>query len=227
MRKVVSAVTMALAVVLAACGQMRQPLPDQAKAIVDSSVDTVERFKVDPNLKDFYAHVANARGVVVLPHVYKAGFIGGVEGGNGVLIARTAGGPWSAPAFYTLAAGSVGFQAGVQDVEMILVLRSDKAVQAVIKHQGKFGADTGITVGVFGAGVEASTTTNVGPDVLAFARSRLGLFAGVSLEGAALVRRTDLNEAAYGAGATPQGIVLEARYAYPAADPLRTALGGS
>jgi lipid-binding SYLF domain-containing protein len=225
-KTVIRLFALAFVVALAACGQMRRPLPDQAQAIVNSAADTIERFKTDPNMKDFYTHVPGARALVVLPHVYKAGFIGAAEGGNGVLIAKGGQGGWGAPAFYTLAAGSVGFQIGIQDVEMVLVIRSEKALQSVLKHQAKFGADAGITVGVFGAGMEAATTTNVGPDVLVFARSRLGLFAGVSLEGAGLVRRADLNEAAYGAGATPQAIVLEGRYAYPAADRLRATLGG-
>ena len=72
-------------------------------------------------------------------------------------------------------------------------------MRAFLEHQAKLGADAGLTVGVFGGGLEASTTTNLGADVLAFAHSVVGAFGGVAPEGAVLVRRKDLNEAYYGA----------------------------
>ena len=130
---------------------------------------------------------------------------------------------WEA-AFYTLAGASFGLQIGLQDTEIVLVLRSEKALNAILEHQAKLGADAGITVGVVGMGVEASTTTALGPDVLAFANSILGLYGGASLEGAVLVRRTDLNEAFYAPGAVARAIVFENKYTNPKAEPLRTAL---
>lgn len=212
---------------LASCAEVRMPPGQYAGELSGRSAETVERFKTDPNMRDFAKYIPGAKAIVVLPHVYKAAFIGGAEGGSGMLLARKAGGGWSDPAFYTLAAGSLGFQAGIQDVEMILIVRSEKALNAIVKHQAKFGADTGITVGIYGAGAEGATTTNVGPDVLAFARSRIGIYAGISLEGSGLVRRKDLIEAAYGAGATPQAILDPGRPAsYAPADALRRALGG-
>lgn len=206
------------------CTEMRSAPADLGKLLTERAADTVESFRADKNLAQFADQIRTARAVAILPHVYKAGFILGAEGGNGVLIAKTSAGQWGAPAFYTLASGSVGFQVGLQDVEMLLIIRNEKALQAILKNQGKFGADGGITVGVFGAGMEASTTTAVGADVLAFARSRVGLYGGISLEGAALVRRKDVNEAAYGTGATPQAIVIENRFPYPPADRLRQVL---
>ena len=154
----------------------------------------------------------------------KAGFIGAGEAGNGVLLVRRGDGTWSDPAFYTLGAASFGLQIGVQGTEVVLILRSAKAIEAVLKHQAKFGADAGLTVGLMGGGMEASTTTNLGADVLAFAHSIAGVFGGVSLEGAALVRRNDLNEAYYGAKASPRAIVLEGRFTHAGADGLRAAL---
>ncbi len=210
---------------LSACAEIREK-PDQfAVTLVTRAADSVERMKLDPNLKTLMSHVGSARAVVVLPHVYKAGFIGAAEGGSGVLLARHAGG-WSGPVFYTLAAGSVGFQIGIQDTEVVLIVRNDKALNAILQHQAKLGADGGITVGVFGAGVEGATTTNVGADVLVVARSRVGLYGGVSLEGSGLVRRNDLIEAVHGPGVTPQAIVQGGGERFAPADRLRQILGG-
>ncbi|MEQ9574482.1 MAG: YSC84-related protein, partial [Rhodospirillales bacterium] len=72
-------------------------------------------------------------------------------------------------------------------------------------------------------GIEGATTTNAGADIVAFANSKSGLYAGFSLEGAVFIRRRDLNEAFYGTGATPDSI-LAGRQSNPVADPLIQAL---
>ncbi len=209
---------------LSSCADFRHEPPTVADNLVTHAADTVERFKTLPQMADFKQEIINARAIVVLPTVFKAGYFLGGEGGNGVLVVRGAEGVWSHPAFYTLGGASFGLQIGVQDTEIVLVLRSDKALEAVLEHQGKLGADLGLTVGLVGMGVEASTTTALGPDVLAFANSIIGLYGGATLEGAALVRRTDLNEAFYAPGATPRGIVFENKYSNPKAEALRAAL---
>ncbi len=209
---------------LAACQEIRETPAEGTDRLLDWSVTTVENFSRLPQLKDFVKFLPDAHAVLILPAVVKVGFFFGAEGGSGVLIARQAGGGWGYPAFYTLAAGSFGLQFGLQDTETILIIRNAGALRSIIHNQGKFGADLGITAGFYGAGVEASTTANLGADVLAFTNAKVGAFAGASLEGAALVRRRDLNEAFYGSGATPEGIIFEAKYKNPKADRLRSAL---
>lgn len=217
--------SMLLVVVLAtACARIEAEPPVQAVHVVQEAKTTVDRFTGIEALEEFAVHLKDAQGVVVLPTVYKAGFIGAGEGGNGVLMARNSDGTWGYPAFYTLGAASVGIQAGIQSTEIVLVIRNREALKAIIEDQAKFGADAGLTMAVIGVGVEGSTTTNAGADVLAFANSKVGLYGGVSLEGAALIRRKDLNEAFYQAGATPSAIVLEGRYQNPNADGLRQSL---
>ncbi len=213
-----------LSLVLSACSALEPDPPLQAVHVVQQAKTTIDRFKGINTLKEFAVHLNDAKALVILPNVVKAGFIGAGEGGTGVLVKRTGANAWGYPAFYTLGAASVGFQAGVQSTEVVLILLNDKAVNAIIENQGKFGADAGLTVAVFGVGVEGSTTTNAGADILAFANARGGLFAGLSLEGAALIRRKDLNEAYYGAGATPQTIVLQGANRNPDADGLRASL---
>ncbi|MFQ5765375.1 MAG: lipid-binding SYLF domain-containing protein [Rhodospirillales bacterium] len=209
---------------LQACQEFTETPAEGSARLVDWSADTVENFARLPQLKEFAKSLPDARAVLILPAIVKAGFFVGAEGGSGVLVAREPDGSWGQPAFYTLGAASFGLQLGLQDTETVLVIRNDGALQAIIDHQGKFGADIGITAGFYGAGMEASTTTNLGVDVLAFTNAKVGAFAGASLEGAVLARRRDMNEAFYGAGATPRGIVLEGRYKNPKADRLRSVL---
>ncbi len=207
-----------------ACQQMRETPAQGVDRLLEWSTDTLQNFARKPELKDFASHIPDARALMILPAIIKAGFFVGAEVGSGVLIARDAGGRWGVPAFYTLGAASFGLQFGVQDTETVLVIRNDGALQAIIRDQGKFGADLGITAGLYGTGMEASTTSNLRMDVLAFTNAKVGAFAGASLEGAVLARRRDLNEALYGEGATPEAIINERRYKTTKADRLRSAL---
>ncbi|NQU61604.1 MAG: lipid-binding SYLF domain-containing protein [Rhodospirillales bacterium] len=209
---------------LQACTEIRETPAEGTARVLDLSADTVENFIRLPRLKEFTKHLPQARALMIMPAIVKAGFIVGGEGGTGVLIARQASGGWGYPAFYTIGAASIGFQFGIQDVETILVIRNEGALKSIIKNQGKLGTDIGVTAGFVGAGMEASTTTNLRFDVLAFTNAKVGAYAGASLEGGVVARRRDFNEAFYGRGATPEAIVLEGRYKNPQADKLRSVL---
>jgi lipid-binding SYLF domain-containing protein len=211
-------------VTLCGCAGMQRDKNSTAVDLVNRATETVKRFKGMPDLKIFAEYMPTAHGIVVLPSVIKGGFMFGGEGGNGVLLVKSDDGSWSPPAFYVLGAASLGIQMGLQDTEIIIVLRSNDAVSAILDHQGKFGADAGLTIGTIGQGAEVSTTTNIGLDVLAFANAKIGFFGGAALEGAVLARRVDLNEAYYGKGATPRGIVYQGQSRNPQADALRAAL---
>ena len=159
---------------LSACTEWRGDPPEVTEIIVDKAVDTLERFRNLKDIKHFLEEIPKAKGVVILPTVVKGSFFFGGEGGNGVLMSKNDRGEWSYPAFYSLASASFGIQVGVQDTEIVMVLRSQKALESVLKHQAKFGADTGVTVGIIGLGAEAATTTNVGADIVAYANSKVG-----------------------------------------------------
>lgn len=210
--------------ILAACASGTSRSTD-ANALVDASRWTVESFKTGKTDADqaFRANLKTAQGVVIFPTTTKLAFVIGAEGGSGVLVARNADGTWGYPAFYTMGGPSFGLQGGAVSSELILVLRSRGAVDAVLNNQGKFGGDIQMIAGDFGRGAEAATTTNLGADVVGFSHGQ-GLFAGVSLEGAAIVKRNDLNTAYYGTGATPTAIVRDGKFSNPQATPLREVL---
>ena len=191
--------------------------------LVIDSLKTLNILKNREDRRVFLTELQNAAGVAIFPAVYKAGFFVGAEGGNGLVIARDTHGNWGYPAFYTLAGGSWGIQFGGQRAGVVLIMRSRKAVEAVLKHQGKAGADLGIALGSIGTGLEGSTTTNLAADIFAFSDAK-GLFGGFSLEGTAIVRRNDLNREYYGADVTPASILIEHAQQNAHADTLRDAL---
>ncbi len=194
-----------------------------AEELVEESRFSVERMLADPNLPQLKRYVEKARGVLVIPELVKGGFIVGAEGGSGVFIVRGADGTWSSPAFYTLAAGSIGLQIGGQVSEVVFTVMSESAVEALVKSEVKLGGDLSIAVGPLGKGLEASTTTNLNADIYAFSRA-VGLFGGGALEGAKLISRRTLNDEYYGAPAPPRAVLIERTFFNPQADKLRRAL---
>ena len=177
----------------------------------------------DTNNREARKLLKNAKGVMVCPRVFKAGFILGGEGGACVLTGRNDAG-WSSPAFYGLGSGSVGFQIGVQDSQIIFLLLTDKGIRALMDSQFKFGGDASVAVATIGAGVQGSTTTALRADIVAFAQTR-GLFAGLSLEGTLLSQRSEWNQIYYGQALSPQQVVLNGQGQNPGAEPLKEMLG--
>ena len=162
-----------------------------AEQLINTSTDAIARFRVHPDLKKFSHELESAAAVVILPTVLKAGFFAGAETGTGVLLKRGSDNSWSHPAYFTLAAASFGLQFGIQDTAIVLVIRNSAALQSILDHQGKLGADTGATIGTVGVGLEASTTSNLGTDIIAFANPNVGGYNGETVEGAVLATRHD------------------------------------
>ena len=184
----------------------QQEVLDKARISFDKLITSVE-------FGELPGYMKRAKAVLIFPELYKGGFILGAEGGYGVLSARGGDG-WSPPAFYDLVAGSLGLQIGGQVSEVVLTIMSDKALNAVLTNQLKFGGDMSIAVGPIGKGLGADTTTNMQADVYSFAKTA-GLFGGVSFEGAGIIKKDDWNGAYYGQGATPRGIVMEGKFKNP------------
>src|SRR5689334_23789912 len=181
--------------------------------VLDKARISFEKLITSVEFGELPGYMKRSKAVLIFPELYKGGFVLGAEGGTGVLSARGAQG-WSQPAFYDLMAGSVGLQIGGQVSEVVVTIMSDKALNAVLTDQFKFGGDMSIAVGPIGKGIGADTTTNMQADAYTFAKTA-GLFGGVSFEGAGIIKKDAWNHAYYGQGATPQGIVVENKFRNP------------
>lgn len=218
---ILASILVALGIFLA--GNQPAAASTEAERLVDESRISIERMLADPEFFKLKEIIGKARGVLIVPEMFKGGFIVGAEGGSGVLMVRGADGSWSAPAFYTLAAGSIGFQIGGQVSEVVFTLMNDAAVNALLNNEFKFGADAGVAVGPIGAGVEASTTSNLERDIYAFSKS-VGLFGGGVLEGGKILEQKERNRQYYGAIVKPREVLIERKYFNVHADPLRKIL---
>ncbi|HTI40917.1 MAG TPA: lipid-binding SYLF domain-containing protein [Vicinamibacterales bacterium] len=132
--------------------------------------------------------------VIVIPDMKKAAFIIGGEYGKGVMSCRTAEG-WSSPVFMELEKGSWGFQAGAQEIDLVLLVTDKDAAAKMLNNKVSLGADASVAAGPVGRAASASTTGTLAT-VLSYSRSK-GLFAGINLSGGALKADKDSNMDAY------------------------------
>lgn len=150
-----------------------------------------------------------AQAIAVVPDVVKAGLVLGGRHGRGLVALRSPDGTWSNPSFLSLTGGSVGFQAGVQATDVILVFRTARGLDSLVHGKFTLGADAAVAAGPVGRTAEAKTDAQFKAEIYAYSRSR-GLFAGVALDGSVLGIDHRGNETVYGAGTTPR-MVFEGR----------------
>ena len=190
----------------------------KAEGIVDAAEKSVEAFTIDPEMKWFRDNMTNAKGVFVVPQLIKGGFIFGGSGGSGVLLTKGDGNIWSDPAFYTMGSGTLGFQIGVEVSEIILMVMTDRGIDALLTSSFKLGGDASIAAGPIGAGAKAQTA-----DIFAFSRTK-GIYGGINIEGAVIKTRSKWNNAYYNEVTSPRKILIEGAVTNPHADDLRTAV---
>jgi SH3 domain-containing YSC84-like protein 1 len=154
-----------------------------------------------------------ARCVVVIPDLKKAAFIFGGEFGKGVMSCRSGDG-WSAPVFMQLAKGSWGFQAGAEQIDLILLIMNEQGVQKLLNNKVSLGADTSVAAGPIGRAGSVGTDAQLTAEILSYSRAK-GLFAGINLSGGALRPDEDANRDAYGAQATPRTILASRSLSAP------------
>jgi lipid-binding SYLF domain-containing protein len=131
-------------------------------------------------------HLLNeAQAVAIIPNVIKIGFVAGARRGHGVVLTRDAQGEWSLPQFVTLTGGSVGWQAGIQGTDVVLVFTSHKGVEGLMRGKFTIGLDASVSAGPVGRDAEAATDPRFKTEVFSYSRSQ-GLFLGVAVDGSAL-----------------------------------------
>ena len=154
-----------------------------------------------------------ARAIVVVPDTLKIGLVFGARRGRGLVSVKNPDGTWSNPSFVTLTGASIGFQAGVQSADVVLVFRSDRGLDSIVNGKITLGADAGVAAGPVGRNASTATDGQLKAEIWSWSRAR-GLFAGVALDGAVLSIDDAANEAVYGRDTTPR-MIFEGRAAGP------------
>ena len=129
-----------------------------------------------------------ARGALVFPNIVKAGFLVGVQYGNGALVRRKQGGGYYIANYYSIRSASYGLQAGVQSFGYVLALMTDAAVENVETSDG-WELGVGPSIVIVDEGIAKTLTTETAKsDVYAFTFGQRGLMAGLGLQGSKITR---------------------------------------
>jgi lipid-binding SYLF domain-containing protein len=148
-----------------------------------------------------------AHCVIVVPGMKKAGFIFGAKYGRGFASCRRSGGSgWSAPAGMRVEGGSVGFQIGASETDVVLLVMNDRGMKHLLSDKFTLGGDATAAAGPIGRDASAQTDAMMNAEMLSYSRAR-GLFAGISLEGATLRPDEETNRELYGHDATNREIL--------------------
>jgi lipid-binding SYLF domain-containing protein len=176
----------------------------EVQQYVSAARSSLARFLVDPEMAYFKDYLDQALAVLIVPKRVRAGFIFGGSGGVGVLVAKDPqSGDWGQPAFYNLGGASFGFQAGGDRSELVLVVRSEEALDAFLTSRTKLGAEASVAAGPIGGG----SGEQVDDGIVAFVRSK-GLYAGAAIEGTVIKPADERNAAYYGVEVTPVDILV-------------------
>lgn len=173
-----------------------EPPKSKATDRVQSAADVLNEIQAAPDSGIPENILSRSECVAVVPSMLKGGFIVGAKYGRGLASCRTPKG-WSAPAFFTLTGGSVGFQIGGQAVDLVMLIMNNDGMKHLLTSKVALGADASVAAGPVGRHAEGNTDWKMRAQVLTYSRAR-GIFAGVSLNGAVLKQDKDTTREFYG-----------------------------
>ncbi len=180
----------AAAVAIAAGLFVMPALASDKSELLHDANRTVDNLKHDPAFGQAARMIQGARAIYIVPKLIKGGFIFGAEGGDGVLLVRH-GHSWGTPKFYGMGSASFGFQAGLEQAELVFIINSERALRGIESGNVKLGAGAGVTVVNLSSGAEGATTAR-GGDIVVWT-SGSGAYAGVSFNGSVIKADSDEN----------------------------------
>ena len=178
---------------------------EQETARANNAVRVLKEIMQAPDSRIPGHLLRDADAVAVFPDGVKAGLIIGGRHGLGLLSVKTPNDVWSNPTFIGMTGGSIGFQAGVQSTDVILIFRTQRGVDSIVHGKFTLGADASVAAGPVGRTANAATDAQLRAEIYSYSRAR-GLFAGVALDGSVLSIDNTANQAMYGEGITPRRI---------------------
>lgn len=191
-------VLLAAAVASAAPAQQEEKLEDRAK----KAARVLANLVADPKNAPPNKLLQSAECIAAVPGVKEAAVVVGGKAGYGMASCRVGSG-WSLPSYMSLKAGSVGFQIGGQETDVVLIFPHADARELIAKSNFELGAGASVAAGPVGSTIGAGTDFKKGAAIYTYATKGAGLFAGVSLSGSNYGVDDKGNRTAYPAGSVP------------------------
>ncbi len=185
-------------------GKTQEPLKrlDEAAAVFSEIMATPDR-EIPQDLLE------KAHCIVIVPGLKKGAFIVGGKYGVGNMFCRKArGAGWSAPGTVRVEGGSLGFQIGGSETDVILLVMNERGADRLLSSKFTLGGEGEVAGGPVGRSATAQTDAYMRAEILSWSRSR-GVFAGIALTGATLRQDLDANQTLYGRKLTNREIVTK------------------
>ncbi len=188
--RIILVAALAIAPLLAKSNESAKRL-DEATAVLTDIMATPDKAIPQDLLSD-------AHCIIIVPSLKTAAFLVGAKYGTGYVSCRKTGGAgWTSPATVRVEGGSVGFQIGGKETDVVMLVMNKSGEEKLLESKFTLGADASVAAGPVGRTVSAQTDAQMHAEILSWSRSQ-GLFAGVALEGATLRSDVDGNANLYG-----------------------------
>jgi lipid-binding SYLF domain-containing protein len=179
------------------------------ESIVESSSQVLREVMAIPASGIPRSLLSDAQGIAIVPRLLKGGFVVGVRHGRGVVVVRDEERGWKAPVFITITGGSLGWQAGVQAADIVLVFKSRTSVESLMQGKFTIGGNVSAAAGPVGRQAEAATDAQLRAEIYSYSRAR-GLFAGAAVDGSVMQVDATANAAYYGSSSAGQASPMPA-----------------
>ena len=149
-----------------------------------------------------------AHCIIIVPGSKQAAFGIGAKFGRGYAVCRENHARWGAPAAIRVEGGSFGFQIGISNTDVVMLLMNERGMRRLLEDKFTLGGEATVAAGPVGRQTAANTDVQMSAEILSWSRSK-GLFAGISLQGATLRPDADANQILYGSGITNKEILKD------------------
>lgn len=170
--------------VLFSLGSIHSLAQTKESTRIEKSISVLKEFG---EMKESIPHelLKMSEGIIIVPKMINAGFVLAGKRGRGVALVKNEDGSWSDPLFITITGGGVGFQAGIQSVDLVLIFKHRETLEEIDEGTFTLGGDVSATAGPLGRSSSATTDYKFEAEVYSYSKSK-GLFAGISLTGSAI-----------------------------------------
>ena len=198
MRKFALALSLCSTVALFAADTAAERMSDATK-VFSEIMDTP-----DKGIPQDLLEKANC--IIIVPGMKQAALGIGGKWGRGYAVCRPNHAHWGAPAAVRVEGGSVGFQIGASNTDIIMLVMNEKGMRRLLEDKVTLGAEATVAAGPVGRQTSASTDVQLSAEILSWSRSK-GLFAGIALHGATMRPDNDVNQELYGTKMTNKEIL--------------------
>ena len=223
-RHLTSVTTTLCAALVAAFGTVQLRADETPQERLQAATEVFSEIMSTPDKGIPQDLLAKSHCIVIVPGLKKGAFIVGGKFGRGFLSCRASSGHgWSAPGAVRVEGGSVGFQIGASETDVILLVMNARGANKLLSSQFTLGGEGELAAGPVGRSATAQTDALMRAEILSWSRSR-GVFAGIALQGATLRQDLDVNQILYGKRIENSDIVKQGIAPPPAASKLLNAL---